>query len=182
MFPQLEIPTKPGIPTDPRETSEYKTAIELELWREEQKSTFLKELGTEKTKQLTALKDDFKRRELERESSYRKKLLEYEKLESQLRKGVRDLEAREKSILDQEKQLTQLRDTLTGDKQRFLLDHKAAIERLKKDASHEVEMERKRSGGLKEEVDGLRRKLKEAEGDKEKARKDVDRLREDFST
>lgn len=179
---QLEIPTKPEIPTDPRETSEYKTAIELELWREEQKSTFLKELSTEKTKQLTALKDDFKRRELERESSYRKKLLEYEKLESQLRKGVRDLEAREKSILDQEKQLTQLRDTLTGDKQRFLLDHKAAIERLKKDASHEVEMERKRSGGLKEEVDGLRRKLKEAECDKEKARKDVDRLREDFST
>ena len=166
---------------NPRETDEYKTAIQLELWREEQKQKFLQSLSTEKEKQLNSLKNDFKQRELERESSYRKKLLEYEKLETQLRKGVKDLEAREKLILDQEKQLTQLRDTLTSDKQRFLLDHKSAIERLKKDAAHEVEMERKRSGGLKEEIDNLRRKLKETENERDKSRKEINKLHENFN-
>merc|ERR1712151_35684 len=79
-------------PTNPRETDEYKAARELELWRHEQKQKFTKSLADERARTITALKDEFRRRELERESSYRKKLLEYEKLEAQLRKGVRDLE------------------------------------------------------------------------------------------
>jgi len=172
----------PHVPQQsPRETSEYKTALELELWREQEKEKFLKKLQEERQKQITGLKEEFKRRELDRESSYRKKLIEYEKLEQQLRKGVRELETREKAICDQEKQLTSLRDTLQNDKQRFILDHKATVERMKKDAAHEIDMERKRAGGIKEELQTTRQKLKESEAEKDKMRKQVDKLHMDYA-
>jgi len=167
--------------TTPRECDEYKIALELELWREKEKENFIKSLHAEKIKQLTILKDEFKRRELERESSYRKKLVEYEKLELQLKKGVKELEDREKNITGQEIELTKLRDNIQFDRQRFILDQKSMVERMKRDAAHEISIEQKRSATLKEEIEELKGKILTISGEKEELRKEVESLHRSYN-
>ena len=43
---QLQQPHSPQRPVEPRETREYKAAMELELWKEQQESLFEKQVST----------------------------------------------------------------------------------------------------------------------------------------
>lgn len=55
--PQRVPPAQPGTPpvTDPRDTAEYKAALELELWKEQQEELFQAQVKQNFTQQLTQL-------------------------------------------------------------------------------------------------------------------------------
>lgn len=61
-------------PNDIRQTSEYRTALELELWKAKEEERFKNALKHREQKMLMVFAQEWKRREEERESIYKKKV------------------------------------------------------------------------------------------------------------
>uniref|UniRef100_A0A3P8WVE2 Centrosomal protein 120 n=1 Tax=Cynoglossus semilaevis TaxID=244447 RepID=A0A3P8WVE2_CYNSE len=61
-------------PTAPRETMEYRAALELELWKEEQVDLFDDQLKKKELSHMQALAEEWKKRDREREAVVRKKV------------------------------------------------------------------------------------------------------------
>jgi len=178
--PQTPTPPQQPQPQDHRQNLEYKTALELELWKETEKQSYLTELKKLKSSQILELTDQFKKRELERESGYRKKLLEYEHLEKELKTGLVNLADREKNICSQEKELTEMRDNIISDKNRFTLDSKANIERVKKEFSHELGLEKRTNQNLQLEITEKNEKIKTQSIEVERLKRTIDKLQEQY--
>uniref|UniRef100_A0A8C6SJJ0 Centrosomal protein 120 n=1 Tax=Neogobius melanostomus TaxID=47308 RepID=A0A8C6SJJ0_9GOBI len=103
LFPPLLLPCpSPGAP---RDTAEYRAALELELWKEEQEDLFDHQLRQKEQSHMQALAEEWRRRDQEREALLRKKELEYSALEEQLQKTLSDLEKREKRLAEAELQV-----------------------------------------------------------------------------
>ncbi|XP_060558549.1 centrosomal protein of 120 kDa-like, partial [Ruditapes philippinarum] len=62
---------------EPRETDEYKAALELEMWKEEQEHVFENQLKQKEMMYMKALAEEWKKRDRERELLMKKKLTEY---------------------------------------------------------------------------------------------------------
>ncbi|CAL8348305.1 unnamed protein product [Lota lota] len=89
--------TAPG-PGPSRDTLEYRTAVELELWKEEQEELFHHQLRKKESSHMQVLAEEWRRRDGEREALVKKKEVEYNQLEERLRKTLEDLESREKQL------------------------------------------------------------------------------------
>lgn len=63
------------LPTDIRQTSEYRVALELELWKAKEEERFKNNLKLREQKLLIVFAEEWKRREAERESLCRKKVV-----------------------------------------------------------------------------------------------------------
>ncbi|XP_059920450.1 centrosomal protein of 120 kDa isoform X2 [Gadus macrocephalus] len=87
----------PG-PGPSRDTLEYRTAVELELWKEEQEDAFLQQLRRKESSHMQVLAEEWRRRDGEREALVKKKEVEYNQLEERLQKTLEDLEIREKQL------------------------------------------------------------------------------------
>ncbi|XP_029494513.1 centrosomal protein of 120 kDa isoform X2 [Oncorhynchus nerka] len=62
------------VPTEPRETLEYRAALELEMWKEMQEDLFDDQLKKKELGHMQALAEEWKKRDRERESLVRKKM------------------------------------------------------------------------------------------------------------
>ncbi|XP_015753947.1 PREDICTED: centrosomal protein of 120 kDa-like [Acropora digitifera] len=104
--PQRVPPSQPQPPpvTDPRDTAEYKAALELELWKEQQEEMFQAQMQHRENSHMKALAEEWKRRDKEREMMVKKKLEEYSRLEVKLKQSIADLEKREKQLTFNETQ------------------------------------------------------------------------------
>lgn len=101
----------------------------------------------------------------------KQKIGEYSTLETQLRGTVAQLEAKQKSLDDKEKELDRLANHLRRDFEDKVNQAKNESRRLVEDAEHKVLLERKNAKSLEENVTKLKRDLGVAEAkfaDKEK--------------
>ncbi|XP_037757549.1 centrosomal protein of 120 kDa isoform X4 [Chelonia mydas] len=92
----------PETEPEPRETLEYKAALELEMWKEMQEDIFENQLKKKELAHMQALAEEWKKRDKEREALVKKKVAEYTNLEEQLQKTLTDLEKRERQLVNAE--------------------------------------------------------------------------------
>ncbi|XP_006871693.1 PREDICTED: centrosomal protein of 120 kDa [Chrysochloris asiatica] len=151
------------VQTEPRETLEYKAALELEMWKEMQEDIFENQLKQKELAHMQALAEEWKKRDRERESLVKKKVAEYTILEGKLQKTLIDLEKREQQLVSAESELQREKKELLSERDRNLQELQDSIRRAKEDCVHQVELERLKSKQLEEDKHRLQQKLNEAE-------------------
>ncbi|XP_017374929.1 centrosomal protein of 120 kDa isoform X2 [Cebus imitator] len=156
-------PCPSEIQTEPRETLEYKAALELEMWKEMQEDIFENQLKQKELAHMQALAEEWKKRDRERESLVKKKVAEYTILEGKLQKTLIDLEKREQQLASTESELQREKKELQSERQRNLQELQDSIRRAKEDCIHQVELERLKIKQLEEDKHRLQQQLNDAE-------------------
>ncbi|XP_006812274.1 centrosomal protein of 120 kDa-like [Saccoglossus kowalevskii] len=167
---------------DARETLEYKTAMELEMWKEAQEELYEQQLKDKEVLHMKALAEEWKRRDKERELLVRKKVDEYGRLEDQLRLAITDVERRERQLAANESEVMRLKSDLQRDYERKLAEIKDASHRMKEDCIHQVEMERSKVRDLEEQKQRLQEQLTMSERKIEEKEKDFQVYRGQINT
>lgn len=153
----------PDTKPEPRETLEYKAALELEMWKEAQEDLFENQLKKKELAHMHALADEWKRRDKEREALVKKKVAEYTILEEQLQKTLSDLEKRERQLANAEMELKKLKTELRTDHERGLQELQDSMRRVREDCAHQIELEKSRFRQLEEEKLRLQQQVHETE-------------------
>ncbi|NWX91510.1 CE120 protein, partial [Nothoprocta pentlandii] len=150
----------PEIQPEPRETLEYKAALELEMWKEMQEDIFenQKEMA-----HMQALAEEWKKRDKEREALVKKKVAEYTVLEEQLQKTLRDLDKRERQLFNAESEVQRVKKELQAEYERNMQELQDSVRRAKEECVHQIEMERSKIKQLEEDKLRLQQQLYEAE-------------------
>ncbi|XP_072925598.1 centrosomal protein of 120 kDa [Hemitrygon akajei] len=164
-----DLPAKPVQPSEPvphpepRDSMEYKAALELEMWKELQENLFENQLKQKELAHMQALAEEWKKRDREREALVKKKVIEYAALEEQLQKTLADLEKRERHLANGEMELHRLQKELQDDHDRNLREMQDNTRRSIADAAHQVELERSKLNQLQDDKLRLQQQLHEAE-------------------
>ncbi|XP_027730628.1 centrosomal protein of 120 kDa isoform X1 [Vombatus ursinus] len=148
---------------EPRETLEYKAALELEMWKEMQEDLFENQLKKRELAHMQALAEEWKKRDRERESLVKKKVAEYTILEGKLQKTLNDLEKREQQLSNAESELQRKKKELHLDHERNLQELQDSIRRIKEECAHQVELEISKMKQLDGEKQRLQQQLYDAE-------------------
>ncbi|KAM8960777.1 centrosomal protein of 120 kDa [Pelodytes ibericus] len=148
---------------EPRETVEYKAALELEMWKDMQEDLFINQLKKKELSHMQALAEEWKRRDREREAIVKKKVAEYTVLEEQLQKALADLERRERQLGSDEMELKKVRAELQLHGERGLQERQDSIRRVREDCVHQIELERSKAKQLEEDKLRLQQQLQEAD-------------------
>ncbi|XP_034511817.1 centrosomal protein of 120 kDa isoform X2 [Ailuropoda melanoleuca] len=156
-------PCPSEVQTEPRETLEYKAALELEMWKEMQEDIFENQLKQKELAHMQALAEEWKKRDRERESLVKKKVAEYTVLEGKLQKTLIDLEKREQQLILAESEVQRERKELKLERERNLLELQDSIRRAKEDCVHQVELERLKMRQLEDDKVRLQQQLSDAE-------------------
>ncbi|XP_066130298.1 centrosomal protein of 120 kDa isoform X2 [Saccopteryx bilineata] len=156
-------PCPSEVQTEPRETLEYKAALELEMWKEMQEDIFENQLKQKELAHMQALAEEWKTRDRERESLVKKKVAEYTILEGKLQKTLIDLEKREQQLAVAESELQKERKELKSERERNLQELQNSIRRAKEDCVHQVELERLKIKQLEDDKHRLQQQLNDAE-------------------
>uniref|UniRef100_H2YHU4 C2 domain-containing protein n=1 Tax=Ciona savignyi TaxID=51511 RepID=H2YHU4_CIOSA len=160
--PTTQKSSKPE-PQNPRESNEYKAAIELELWKSQEQEKFLKKMNDMENQQMQLLTEEFKKRDKEREMLIAKRIAEYQKLEKQLSQTNASLEKREMQISSTEQELAHLKVDLQREKERTVAEAKEASQRMKEDCIHQVQLERERRTVAEDQNKKLLRQVNDIE-------------------
>ncbi|KAB0392118.1 hypothetical protein E2I00_011330 [Balaenoptera physalus] len=159
-------PCPSEIQTEPRETLEYKAALELEMWKEMQEDIFENQLKQKELAHMQALAEEWKKRDRERESLVKKKVAEYTVLEGKLQKTLVDLEKREQQLAIAESEvlctcfkLQRERRELKSERERNLQELQDSIRRAKEDCVHQIELERLKMKQLEEDKHRLQQQV-----------------------
>ncbi|NXI61655.1 CE120 protein, partial [Anseranas semipalmata] len=156
-------PRVPENQTEPRETLEYKAALELEMWKEMQEDIFENQLKKKEMAHMQALAEEWKKRDREREALVKKKVAEYTVLEEQLQKTLRDLDKRERQLFSAESELQRVKKELQAEHERNKQELQDSVRRAREECSHQVELERSKIKQLEEDKLRLQQQLYEAE-------------------
>ncbi|PIK47213.1 putative centrosomal protein [Apostichopus japonicus] len=148
-----------GLP-NPRESMEYKTALELEMWKEQQADLFENQMKEKQVNHLQSLSEEFKRRDKERELLLKKKLDAYSHLEEQLQFALGDVVKRERELKAKEEEVGHLKDELQHDHEIKLTEMQEASRRMKEDCIHQIELEKGKNNMLQEQIEHLRERVK----------------------
>eukprot|EP00066_Takifugu_rubripes_P024411 XP_011613677.1 PREDICTED: centrosomal protein of 120 kDa isoform X2 [Takifugu rubripes] len=182
-------PVVPTAPVLPRDTLEYRTALELERWKEEQEDLFDDELRKKEVSCMQALAGELKKREKEREALFRKKATEYNTFEEQLRKTLLDLEKREKHLAEAELEAQRLQrelraehdlaqKELRAERDLFERELQESRRRLQQECEHRVALERDRVRLMEEERTRLLQQIADGESRYKQLEKEFQQYRE----
>ncbi|XP_061324654.1 centrosomal protein of 120 kDa isoform X3 [Pezoporus flaviventris] len=138
-------------PPEPRETLEYKAALELEMWKEMQEDIFENQLKKKEMVHMQVLAEEWKKRERERQALVKKKVAEYTGLEEQLQKTLRDLDKRERQLFSAESELQTVKKDLQAEHERKLQELQDSVRRARVECAHQVELERSKIKQLEED-------------------------------
>ncbi|XP_062828214.1 centrosomal protein of 120 kDa isoform X2 [Anolis carolinensis] len=165
--PPLVPPPQPRSATEaqpePRETLEYKAALELEMWKELQEDLFENQLKKKELAHMQTLAEEWRKRDREREALVKKKVAEYTVLEEKLQKTLTDLEKREKQLASAETELQRLKKELLAEHERNRQELQDTIRRIKEEGAHQVELERAKIRQLEEDKVRLHQQIYEGE-------------------
>uniref|UniRef100_A0A3P8U4X6 Centrosomal protein 120 n=1 Tax=Amphiprion percula TaxID=161767 RepID=A0A3P8U4X6_AMPPE len=150
-------------PAAPRDTLEYRTALELELWKEQQEDLFDDQLRKKESSHMQALAEEWRKRDREREALVKKKEVEYNHLEEQLQKTLSDLEKREKQLAEAELETGRLQTELRAEHDLLQRQQQDASRRLQQDCDHRVALERDKVRLMEEERGRLLQQITDAE-------------------
>ncbi|XP_048787294.1 centrosomal protein of 120 kDa isoform X3 [Lagopus muta] len=148
---------------EPRETLEYKAALELELWKEMQEDIFENQLKKKEMARMQALAEEWKKRDEEREALVKKKVAEYTALEEQLQKTLRDLDQRERQLLTAESEIQRVKKELQAEHEQNKHEVQDSVRRTREECAHQVELERSKIKQVGEDKLRIQQQLCEAE-------------------
>uniref|UniRef100_A0A8C9PPJ1 Centrosomal protein of 120 kDa n=1 Tax=Spermophilus dauricus TaxID=99837 RepID=A0A8C9PPJ1_SPEDA len=174
-------PCNSEIQTEPRETLEYKAALELEMWKEMQEDIFENQLKQKELAHMQALAEEWKKRDRERESLVKKKVAEYSILEGKLQKTLIDLEKREQQLASAETELQREKKELQSERERNMQELQDCVRRAKEDCIHQVELERLKIKQLEEDKHRLQQQLNDAENKYKILEKDFQQFKDQQS-
>ncbi|NXX85989.1 CE120 protein, partial [Urocolius indicus] len=179
---QQHVPhTRPHAPEnhpEPRETLEYKAALELEMWKEMQEDIFENQLKKKEMAHMQTLAEEWKKRDREREALVKKKVAEYTVLEEQLQKTLRDLDKRERQLFSAESELQRLKKELQAEHERNLQELQGSVRRAREECTHQVELERSKIKQLEDDKLHLQQRLSEAENKHKSLEKEFQQYKE----
>ncbi|XP_069818747.1 centrosomal protein of 120 kDa isoform X2 [Dendropsophus ebraccatus] len=161
--PPPQPPTSPKLISEPRETIEYKAALELEMWKETQEEIFASQLKKKELAHMQVLVEEWKRRDGEREALVKKKVAEYMALEEQMQKALADVARRERQIASDELELKKAKAELQLQCERSVQERQDSVRRVREDCVHQIELERIKVKQLEEDKLRLQQQLQEAE-------------------
>uniref|UniRef100_A0A7N8Y2D7 Centrosomal protein 120 n=1 Tax=Mastacembelus armatus TaxID=205130 RepID=A0A7N8Y2D7_9TELE len=164
-------------PTAPRDTLEYRTALELELWKEEQEDLFDDQLRKKELSHMQALAEEWRRRDREREALVKKKV-EFNLLEEQLQKTLSDLERREKQLAEAELETQRLQKELRAEHDHVQRELQDSSRRLQQDCDHRVALERDKVRLMEEERARLLQQIADGESRYKQLEKEFQLYRE----
>uniref|UniRef100_A0A667WSX4 Centrosomal protein 120 n=1 Tax=Myripristis murdjan TaxID=586833 RepID=A0A667WSX4_9TELE len=150
-------------PAPTLDTLEYRTALELELWKEEQEDLFDNQLRKKEQSHMQALAEEWSRRDREREALVKKKEAEYSLLEEQLQKTLSDLEKREKQLAQAEMETARLQKELRLGHELTQKELQESSRRLQLDCDHRVALERDKVQLMEEERARLLQQIADGE-------------------
>ncbi|NXJ65784.1 CE120 protein, partial [Rostratula benghalensis] len=148
---------------EPRETLEYKAALELEMWKEMQEDIFENQLKKKEMAHMQALAEEWKKRDKEREALVKKKVAEYTALEEKLQKTLKDLDKRERQLFSAESEVQRIKQELQAEHERNLKELQDSVRRAREECVHQVELERSKIKQQEEDKLRLQQQLYEAE-------------------
>ncbi|XP_035236274.1 centrosomal protein of 120 kDa isoform X2 [Anguilla anguilla] len=180
--PPAAVPAAPPPPPEPRETLEYKAALELEMWKEEQEDLFDNQLKQKELSHMRALAEEWRKRDREREALVKKKEMEYNLLEEQLQKTLADLEKRERHLAHAEMETQRLQRDMRAEHDFAMRELQDGGRRLREDCAHQVELERSKVRQLEEECARLQQQIQEAESKYKQLEKEFLQFREHQNT
>ncbi|XP_036383260.1 centrosomal protein of 120 kDa [Megalops cyprinoides] len=180
--PPRQHPDVSAVPPEPRETLEYKAALELEMWKEEQEDLFDNQLKQKELSHMQALAEEWRKREREREALVKKKEMEYSLLEEQLQKTLADLEKREKQLAHAEMETQRLQREMRAEHEFAMRELQDSGRRLREDCAHQVELERSKVRQLEEERARQQQQVLEAENKYKQLEKEFQQFREQQNT
>ncbi|XP_035747993.1 centrosomal protein of 120 kDa isoform X2 [Egretta garzetta] len=185
--PQQHVPhTQPRCAPEnhpePRETLEYKAALELEMWKEIQEDIFENQLKKKEMAHMQVLAEEWKKRDREREALVKKKVAEYTVLEEQLQKTLRDLDKRERQLFSAESELQRVKKELEAEHERNLQELQDSVRRAREECAHQVELERSKIKQLEEDKLRLQQQLYEAENKHKILEKEFQQYKEQQSS
>ncbi|XP_061480969.1 centrosomal protein of 120 kDa isoform X2 [Rhineura floridana] len=172
----------PDVHPEPRETLEYKAALELEMWKEVQEDLFENQLKKKELAHMQALAEEWRKRDREREALVKKKVAEYTVLEEKLQKTLTDLEKREKQLVSAETELQRLKKELQAEHERNRQELQDAMRRVKEECVHQVELERSKVRQLEEDKIRLQQQLSEGENKHKALEKEFQQYKEQQSS
>ncbi|NXT55306.1 CE120 protein, partial [Pluvianellus socialis] len=175
-------PRAPENHPEPRETLEYKAALELEMWKEMQEDIFENQLKKKEMAHMQALAEEWKKRDREREALVKKKVAEYTVLEEQLQKTLRDLDKRERQLFSAESELQRLKKELQAEHERNLQELQDSVRRAREECAHQVELERSKNKQLEEDKLRLQQQHYEAENKHKILEKEFQQYKEQQSS
>ncbi|NXI81865.1 CE120 protein, partial [Rhipidura dahli] len=167
---------------EPRETLEYKAALELEMWKEMQEDIFENQLKKKEMVHMQALAEEWKKRDREREALVKKKVAEYNVLEEQLQKTLRDLDKRERQLFSAESELQRVKKELQAEHERNLQVLQDSVRRAREECAHQLELERSKIKQLEEDKVRLHQQLYEAENKHKMLEKEFQQYKEQQSS
>ncbi|NXC64668.1 CE120 protein, partial [Aleadryas rufinucha] len=167
---------------EPRETLEYKAALELEIWKEMQEDIFENQLKKKEMVHMQALAEEWKKRDREREALVKKKVAEYNVLEEQLQKTLRDLDKRERQLFSAESELQRVKKELQAEHERNLQVLQDSVRRAREECAHQLELERSKIKQLEEDKVRLHQQLYEAENKHKTLEKEFQQYKEQQSS
>ncbi|XP_075267411.1 centrosomal protein of 120 kDa isoform X2 [Opisthocomus hoazin] len=167
---------------EPRETLEYKAALELEMWKEMQEDIFENQLKKKEVAHMQALAEEWKKRDREREALVKKKVAEYTVLEEKLQKTLRDLDKRERQLFSAESELQRVQKELQAEHERNLQELQDSVRRAREECAHQVELERSKIKQLDEDKLRLQQQLYEAENKHKILEKEFQQYKEQQSS
>ncbi|NWR02049.1 CE120 protein, partial [Paradoxornis webbianus] len=167
---------------EPRETLEYKAALELEMWKEMQEDIFENQLKKKEMVHMQALAEEWKKRDREREALVKKKVAEYNVLEEQLQKTLRDLDKRERQLFSAESELQRVKKELQAEHERNLQVLQDSLHRAREECAHQIELERSKIKQLEEDKHRLHQQLYEAENKHKTLEKEFQQYKEQQSS
>ncbi|NWR67802.1 CE120 protein, partial [Bucorvus abyssinicus] len=149
--PQTQPRCAPENHLQPRETLEYKAALELEIWKGMQEDIFENQLKKKEMAHMQVLAEEWKRRDREREALVKKKVAEYTVLEEQLQKTLRELDKRERQLFSAESELQRVKKELQAEHERNLQELQNSVRRAREECAHQVELERSKIKQLEDD-------------------------------
>ncbi|KAJ7425430.1 centrosomal protein of 120 kDa [Pitangus sulphuratus] len=188
---------------EPRETLEYKAALELEMWKEMQEDLFENQVFTlsvyylnymiarqilaellkkKEMVHMQALAEEWKKRDREREALVKKKVAEYNVLEEKLQKTLRDLDKRERQLFSAESELQRVKKELQAEHERNLQVLQDSVRRAREECAHQLELERSKIKQLEEDKLRLHQQLYEAENKHKILEKEFQQYKEQQSS
>ncbi|NWI90874.1 CE120 protein, partial [Pitta sordida] len=150
-IPHTQLCCAPEDHPEPRETLEYKAALELEMWKEMQEDIFENQLKKKEMNHMQALAEEWKKREREREALVKKKVAEYNVLEEQLQKTLKDLDKRERQLFSAELELQRVKEELQAEHERNLQVLHDSVRRAREECAHQLELEKSKIKQLEED-------------------------------
>ncbi|CAM4719851.1 unnamed protein product [Leuciscus chuanchicus] len=167
--------------TRPRETLEYKAALELEMWKEMQEDMFDDQLKQKELSHMQALAEEWRKRDQQREALIKKKEVEYSLLEEQLQRTLSDLEKRERALAHAEAETQRLQREMRSEHELSMRELQDSSRRLREDCDHQVELERSKVRQLEDQLTRQRQQMQESENKHKLLEKEFQQFRDQQS-